>query len=88
MHKEKNRELFTTWLCDYIRNNFKDNKKDVFVYDVYVEEWFLLNWTSIEGDLEKAISESTGFNFDITFDKKNLELRGRLIKIGGIRNEI
>lgn len=80
MSKDKNRELFTTWLCDCIKFNFKDNKKDAFLYKVYVEEWFLINWTSIEKGLEKAISERAGLSFDITFDKENLELRGRLIK--------
>ena len=39
------------------------------------------NWDELKNEILKR----TGYHFNIVFDKANLELRGRLIKIGGMK---
>lgn len=84
----KNKELFITWICDYIETNFKNTNNVAFIYQISTNDWFLYDWKTIDEDLENEISKRTGLNFNINFSKINMELRGRLIKIGGKENEI
>lgn len=83
-----NRELFITWICDYIICNFKNTKNDAFFYEVSIDEDYLFDWNDIEKELQNEIYKRTRFNFNVTFDRENLELRGGLNKNGGKGNEI
>lgn len=80
MRDKKREQLFTSWICDYIKYNFKDSRVDAFLYGVSIKDYYLFDWKELEVDLQREIFERLGLKFNIIFDKEGLQIRGTLIK--------
>lgn len=74
------KEAFIEYICDYVKFNFKYGGDTAFSYRISFQEWFVVDWDSVEKDLKDEILNKTNLDFDVVFDRENLQIRGRLIR--------